>query len=446
MPRQYRSAACNTCRQRKLKCDETLPVCKRCSKAQRYCDRSGRPVSTPKHPSGNDVDSSQEHKYSSLDDAPRKALESSDLANYFRRYISNVAPWYDLSDSQCSFSAEVPIIALDEPLLFCAVIALSAMYVSQTTAPSVRPVAETYHTRCIRRLIDLDPEDVLIKKGVALASTCLLRSYEILAEDHDPNRHLKGAFSLASQLQDFLDQPVGGILHSGFWNYLRKDITFSLFGNCPLKMNLDPIPKLCNVSSDQDYLNAISLVLGRIINAMTATTAEKIRDSWETMLYYVEEWLSELPAHFKPFSRAAHPSLSGLPTVYMLKACHAASRHYCLVSLAILTIRAKTDMQVERLISLVLNMELSVSTIETKEDLLENIGLEICGIAFTSNEPSVLVNAFGPISHCAKYIRVEASQEEVVRHLVASKKATGWPVQKIISDLQQHWRTTVSAS
>ncbi|KAH8159471.1 hypothetical protein CIB48_g8780 [Xylaria polymorpha] len=308
-------------------------------------------------------DSAQKQKGWSLDEAPRKALESSELASYFRRYISNVAP-------------------------------------CQTTAPSARAAAEMYHTRCIRLLIDLDPEDVLIKKGVALASTCLLRSYEILAEGHDPNRHLKGAFSLASQLQDFIDHPARGLIHSGFWNYLREDITFSLFGNCPLKINLDPVPRLRNVLSDQDYLNAVSLVLGRIINALIETTDEKIRDRWETTLSYVEDWLSTLPTHFTPFSRATLPSLSGLPTVHMLKACHAASRHYCLVSLAMLAIHAQTAIQVKRLVSLALSMSFLAGTIIAKDDLLEHIGLEICGIAFASNEPSVLVNAFGPISYC----------------------------------------------
>ncbi len=225
------------------------------------------------------------------------------------------------------------------------------MHVSQTTAPSARTIAETYHTQCIRRLINLDPEDMLIKKGLALATTCLLRSYEILAgernhynpmlariadrwayaEDRDPNRHLKGAFSLASQLQDFVDHPSGGLLHSGFWNYLREDITFSLFGNCPLKIDLDYTTKLHNVSSDQDQLNAISLVLGRIINAMIGSTVEKAGDSWEIMLSYVKDWLSELPTHFQPFSRATLPSLSRLPTIHMLKACHGNHPHNCLI-------------------------------------------------------------------------------------------------------------------
>ncbi|KAI0542090.1 hypothetical protein GGR58DRAFT_335664 [Xylaria digitata] len=435
MPRQYRSAgiACNTCRQRKLKCDEAFPICQRCSKAQRYCDRSGR---SPRHSNSNSLDP---EKSLWLNDAPRKALESSELANYFRHYINNIASWYDLSDSQCTFSTEVPMFALDEPLLFCAVIALSAMHVNQTRASSARTIADTYHTQCIRRLIGLDPEDVLISKGVALATTCLLRSYEILSEDHDPNRHLKGAFSLASQLQDLLGHPSGGLRLSGFWNYLREDITFSLFGDCPLKIDLDYIPRLRNISSDQDQLNAISLVLGRIINAMIRSTAGMTGESWETMLTDVKDWLSVLPTHFKPFSRAKLPSLAKLPTVHMLKPCHAASRHYCLVSLAVLAIHSQTVIQVDSLLSLASTMDFPIQITTTKEDLLEHVGLEVCGIAFTSNDPSVLVNAFGPIFYCAKYIRSEAAQQEVVRHLMASRKATGWPVQQIVSDLQRHW-------
>ncbi|KAI1186737.1 hypothetical protein F5B17DRAFT_440880 [Nemania serpens] len=438
MPRKYRRTGNNTCRQRKLKCDETVPICRRCSKAQRYCDRSGRPASTTEHPISRDLNIA--------DDDPRKALESLQLTNYFRRYITNVAPWYDLGDSHCCFSAEVPIIALDEPLLFHAIIALAAMYSSQTTTPSARTIAEAYHTRCIRRLIELDPEDLLIKQGVALAVTCLLRSYEILAESRDPNRHLKGAFSLASQFQNLPDRSSGGLLHSGFWNYLREDITFSLFRNCALKINLDSVPGLDNVSSDQDHLNSISLVLGRIINAMIGSTSEMVGNTWELMWSYVKDWLSTLPAHFEPFSRAALPSLSRLPTVHMLKSCQAASRHYLLVSVAVLAIHAQNILEVNDLMTFASRMGFLLGTFETKENLLEHIGLEICGIAFTSNEPSVLVNAFGPISYCAKYIRTEASRQEVVGQLMASRKTTGWPVQQLVSDLRRHWATDLSAS
>lgn len=36
----------------------------------------------------------------------------------------------------------------------------------------------------------------------------------------------------------------------------------------------------------------------------------------------------------------------------------------------------------------------------TREELLEQCGLDICGIAFTANTPPVLVNSFGPIAFC----------------------------------------------
>jgi len=57
-----------------------------------------------------------------------------------------------------------------------------------------------------------------------------------------------------------------------------------------------------------------------------------------------------------------------------------------------------------------------MGTTITKEDILEHIGLEICGIAFTSNEPAVLVNAFGPISYCksSKHIKLFGHTAEQV--------------------------------
>lgn len=63
-------------------------------------------------------------------------------------------------------------------------------------------------------------------------------------------------------------------------------------------------------------------------------------------------------------------------------------------------------MRVDGLVSLASDTGLITGTIAGKEDLLEQIGLEICGIAFTCNDPSVLVNAFGPIAYCKSQARV----------------------------------------
>lgn len=36
----------------------------------------------------------------------------------------------------------------------------------------------------------------------------------------------------------------------------------------------------------------------------------------------------------------------------------------------------------------------------TRTEILENCGLDLCGIAFTADTPPVLINAFGPIAFC----------------------------------------------
>ncbi|KAB5583507.1 hypothetical protein GE09DRAFT_303521 [Coniochaeta sp. 2T2.1] len=465
MPRPYNRAACNTCRNRKVRCDETLPICTRCQKTGRHCDRSEAPLRFQiinGRKAGQD-DSSESPALLSPD-VPRKVLESSRMADYFQHYITDLAPWYDLSDGRCTFGTTVPRIALDDPLLFSAVMALSVMHVSNTISPSSsatasREVAEFYHGRCIRLLIALQEGDRQLEGGVALAATCLLRSYEILdtAQDADPNRHLAGAYSLASFPFQHHENSIPttilsrGLFAAGFWNYLREDITFSLFRGCSLKIDLDRlIPHFGGVlspsdgtsSDDQDQLNAISLILGRIINAAftpgdgSESDDPKMKEeTWTTLLEMVRSWRAALPLHFQPFSWARAGPLTELPMVRVLHDCHAASHHYYLVSLMILGDKGALLGQAQnvRSVRLVMGTDASDGEVEA-EDLLEHLALRICGIAFTSNTPTVLVNAFGPISYASRWIRNPAARKELARNLLACKKSTGWPVERIMSD------------
>ncbi len=294
----------------------------RCEKAGRQCDRSEIPLKFKVVTSWSRKDDSAEQPVFRLPDSPRKVLETARIADYFQHYISNLAPWYDLSDARSTFSTTVPRIALDDPLLFSAVIALSAMHVSNTVtaaASSAREVADLYHGCCIRLLIGLQESDRRLEGGVALAATCLLRSYEILdtAQDADPNRHLRGAYSLATFPFQNHEGSIPttllsrGLFAAGFWNYLREDITFSLFRRCPLKIDLDLLispfssvlsPSDNMPSEDEDYLNAISLILGRIINAAFVPSSGgksdslgMMDDTWAALLDMVKSWRNGLP-------------------------------------------------------------------------------------------------------------------------------------------------------
>ncbi|SCB65926.1 unnamed protein product [Fusarium graminearum] len=151
-----------------------MPICRQCTTTGLYCDRSDKPTRFI------------EHRELPDPDTPRKALQDQNIARLFHSYTSEISKWYDLSDSAYYFGQIVPTLALDEPLLFSAIIALSAMHTCKTSSPSFRKVAEFYHHRCIRLLITLSEGNQLITRGIALAATCLLRSYEILDGDVDP--------------------------------------------------------------------------------------------------------------------------------------------------------------------------------------------------------------------------------------------------------------------
>lgn len=108
---------------------------------------------------------------------------------------------------------------------------------------------------------------------------------------------------------------------AGFWNYLREDITFSLFERCPIKMDLAKV-KMTEVHfHDEEHLNTISLLLGRIINlafAHVGSTRE-----WELLYDLVVNWWSQVPESCKPYSRTRQkdPNVC-LPSIWYLKECH----------------------------------------------------------------------------------------------------------------------------
>ncbi|KAL7921002.1 hypothetical protein ACQKWADRAFT_321710 [Trichoderma austrokoningii] len=448
MPRALNNAGDDTCRRRKVKCDEASPVCGQCNKSNRYCARlqkSSRFLAYS-YQSGTgslSKEAAEKRKFPPPEN-PRDALRSPDVAWYFHNYISEPAKWYDLGDTSHLFATRVPELALDEPLLFSAIIALSAEHVSQTTkSKPARAVAEFYHGHCVHHLIRLDEKTELLRNGVALAAVCLLRSYEILNEDVDPNRHLQGAYSLATCEDSIAASPPGSLLAAGFWNYLREDITFSLFEGCPLKMDVT-MASAPGLTGNQDQLHSIALILGQVINKAFAFRISAF--DWGILVSMVKTWLEKVPSNIQPFSKSQHvaPSAVGeLPHFWFLQDFHASARQYVLVALTILT--AFSPLNQLPLLPGVCDGSDSISGDISKEDVLETYALEICGIAFTTNIPSVLVNSFGPIAYCGKFIQSEATRQEIIRRLFACKRSVGWPVERLISNLKDCWGAEIES-
>ncbi|KAH8174115.1 phytanoyl- dioxygenase [Sarocladium implicatum] len=363
-------------------------------------------------------------------DNPRKALLSPHVAQLFHHYITSIAPWYDLSDAALNFGTKLPVLALDSPLLFSAVIALSAMQTSKTVSPKTQDIADYYHGHCVRLLIALDTQAGLAEREIALSTACLLRTYEIQDEETDPNRHLAGAFSLASSSISGIVSSDWPLLAAGFWNYLREDITYGLFEGRALKMDLSHLPSPTDFEIDQVWLNVVTIRLGQILNAYMKGALHS--QCWHNLHTSLRSWRQDLPAHCDPFSRSEPMPGDPFPKVWMMQDCHAASRHYYLVALYLLSETASEE-DLDQLCA----MEVEQS--ETREDFLEWCALEIVGIAFTSTSKAVLVNAFGPIFFCSRSIRSVAAREELIRLLNPCSKTIGWPIQRMVTSMELRW-------
>lgn len=111
--------------------------------------------------------------------SPRVALADPCIAGLFAHYITALAPWYDLNDSQRTFGTVVPQNGLDCPILFKAIIAFSASHMSRTEN-SMQEIASAFHTACVQGFLKLINEVQPRSHGNELAATCLLRSYEII--------------------------------------------------------------------------------------------------------------------------------------------------------------------------------------------------------------------------------------------------------------------------
>lgn len=95
---------------------------------------------------------------------------------------------------------------------------------------------------------------------------------------------------------------------------------------------------------------------------------------------------------------------------------------------------------------------------EANHHAVETSALMVCGLAFTNNDISARVNAFGPLTFCelirpsshdistdllgGRYLTEVRHRSGLIAMLRNFSIPTGWPVDPIIEDLEMHWSTT----
>ncbi|KAI1616484.1 hypothetical protein EDD36DRAFT_415380 [Exophiala viscosa] len=342
---------------------------------------------------------------------PTKALVDLEIANLFAHYIAVLAPWYDLNDPPRTFGTIVPETALRMPILFKAIIAFSACHRNRING-SATEVANVFHDAQLKFLI---PDC----KGAIWLATCLLRSYEIINGGTQIQSHLLGAYSYATS--EAIDFSEPGMLQTGAWNYLREEITVGLIQRRGVRMgqifdgHLQRGPHKIHPSDSITYL------LAQIINfcfpdPSLQTSLQDRHTLWRSIHADFMAWKADLPSTFEPFSLAAKPG-DPFPSLWMLRPWHVA----------------------EIMLALYDPCPTGGHLGPRSFRFAEEQALDICGLAWTNEDDSARVNAFGPLAFCGRYLSLQHHQKELEEYLLQSSRATGWPVNDIVKDLQVHW-------
>ncbi|KAI9739704.1 MAG: hypothetical protein M1834_006423 [Cirrosporium novae-zelandiae] len=435
-------------------CDGQLPVCQNCTRRRLNCQRPDKSLRFVIHtdqpppevgPSvGRNVESSlhlpesrEQGTCDSLKQAnelafsvPRVALESTEITSLFRHYIDILAPWHDLNDSQRYFSTIVPVRAMDTSILFRAIIAFSAFHWYRTTG-KLQNVATAFHGACVIELLEV-MNSSLEPSGDYLASTCLLRSYEILNGDMSDQQRPLSAHTFS--LTDNVNLSRWGLHQAPTWAYLRDEINIGLERRRPVGINTDFASFKADDYVDDDMkANLMAYILARIMNFcfqdhLQAPTQETKISLWRDLRADLTLWTHSLPATFDPISTAPKPG-NLFPSYWMLHPWHVSALQHASTAEILLALydpsspSDPTPHFAQRAAS----------------DFIHKHVMRICGLARTNDDGASRVNSFGPLSFCGRYLIGEDHREELETMLFNFELSSAWPVNPIVNDLRQAW-------
>ncbi|KAH8655394.1 hypothetical protein BX600DRAFT_68389 [Xylariales sp. PMI_506] len=448
-----RPNTCDTCRRRKVKCDGGFPTCSNCSKLRLACEKpsidhrflihtntptfcspalSLPPSSTSEAPAF--VSSTVSTELSRL--PPREALKDPDIARSFSHFIGTIAPWYDLNDANNTFGTIVPKLAVDFPVLFRSIIALSSSHIFKVTG-ALSQLTFSFYGACVEDLLEA-LNNYSNFPGAYLAAACILQLYEILNESKQNPCHLLGAFSFSTAVD--VDLLVWDLSQAGYWNYLREEVSIGLFSRRPVRIGKEFI-KFRDVitqtsTSDDTRSNLITYILARTINYYIAHTSlppdtdqnySSYRDAhiatWSELEADLTLWNANLPSTFDPYSTAPKPG-NLFPSEWMLQRWHVSGLQYAAVAEILLALSSPQRLP-DQATSL--------------RHIVEGLAIRICGLAFSNENLAATINSFAPLIFCGRYLIRKSHRAALEMMLINFSKPTGYPVEPHIKELQELW-------
>lgn len=227
-----------------------------------------------------------------------------ETAALLKIYHNGIGTWMDIFDHTRTYQSEIVRCSLSSPLLMHAICAMSAKQMSLTENKFLwEPVASRFYGESLGLLIK-ELTNPGTDRGLLLAATILLGSYELLAEPGtDYQKHIYGACTVIQSFKP--GEKELRLEQASFWVYARQDVALALVNERPTLTPPDewpPIPQHAN-SIDTKFGHNILQLLGRVIQIKfaqgdRASSNTKYQDL-EVLSSEIESLWKNLPLHVR---------------------------------------------------------------------------------------------------------------------------------------------------
>ncbi|OJD29996.1 zn 2cys6 transcription factor [Diplodia corticola] len=356
-------------------------------------------------------------------------LRSEDEARLFHHFVKHLGAWVDCCDEKFHFSTEVPLRALNYPVIANAILALASRHLARVSGVEDFRSAE-YMSECLRILIPVldDPLGALDEN--LLAAIVILRLYEEM-DDIDEKCHLYGGTRLLNSIAKFV--PLGGLGEAASWIFLRQDIYVALTTGQPLNIDLENYRQSPSFHADTSsaWANRMIFIFAEILDYSCRQDQVHSVERWEELDEQVESWNHSKPWHFRPLW--IREETLPFPEIWMTGPAHVVGQQYYSLSKILL---GTFDPRLSRLGFGSHKLRKNADATIVKH-LRTVIGLAI------SNEgvPAATFHASHILCACGSYLEDEADREGAVQFLLELEKKVGWRSSRIVATLRESWET-----
>ncbi|KAL7807438.1 fungal-specific transcription factor domain-containing protein [Trichoderma gracile] len=364
---------------------------------------------------------------------PTKPLRDPLIARLLRHYINHLACWLDVNDPQRQFETFVPHLAMSCPILLHAVLAFSACHLNRVDGSCGELCAVHYHDLSVQGLIPAlaDPSTTL--DNVLPISTVILRMYEMMSNETDHQRHLRGCSSLFTHNRRNIGYRA--LKRTAFWTYFREEIMVALATGKPTTTRPRNWKVDITWGGDTDHVKTekMTMLTAEVIDfcfsRYPASTDANNASSWDELQNEADSWKASLPESFNPIyvidDGSAFPEILYHCTWHVV-----AMQFYHLVKVLLALHNPHRPNGIGFL-----------QFARTIEGEIMQHTIQLCGMtkALGDRYAGALVNAVQPLVICGQSLKEPEQQAELTRILQRIERVTTLSTTQGVRSLQEAW-------